>query len=442
MRKVRRAGTRGLLVVAGLALLMGLVVASPVGAVETRSGEAVVIGSDEVIEDDLYVTANEVVVDGTIEGDLVAFGSSIVVDGVVEGDLIAAGQSVEIGGVVEDDARIAGQALLLGEDAEVSDDLIAASFSLENEPGSTVGGTVLYAGYQALLAGIVDEDFNAAVNALELDGEVGGDVDVEADGEDDGPPPALFAPEPRVQIPPVESGLTVTDSAQVGGNLTYGSGAEAQISPAAQIRGEVVREDRPDTEEEPARTLVDWVLDNLRSLLALVLVGLLLMWLAPNWSRRLADTVQARPLASLGWGVLGFIIFIALTIAILLATVLLTVIFGLLTLGGVLLLVISLGVFAEIALVLAFLISMGYLAQIVVSFLVGRLLLGRVRPNRAAGRVLPLVVGLILYTILRAIPVLGPLVGLVVVLLGFGAISNWIWTRFRRRSAQEAPPAG
>jgi hypothetical protein len=95
----------------------------------------------------------------------------------VEGDLIAAGQSVEIGGTVEDDARIAGQALLLSEDAELGDDLVAASLSLENEPGSTVGGTVMYAGYQALLAGTVEEDVEVAANALELDGRVGGDVD-------------------------------------------------------------------------------------------------------------------------------------------------------------------------------------------------------------------------------------------------------------------------
>ena len=83
MRKVRRAGTRGLLVVAGLALLMALVVASPVGAVETRGGDEVVIGPDEEIEDDLYMAANEGVVDGSLQGDLLAFGSSIVVDGVV-----------------------------------------------------------------------------------------------------------------------------------------------------------------------------------------------------------------------------------------------------------------------------------------------------------------------------------------------------------------------
>ncbi len=167
-------------------VLAALLLLSPARAVETRSGDEIVIGPDEIIEDDLYVTANEVVVEGTVEGDLIAFGSSIVMDGTVEGDLIGAGQSMEIGGTVEDDARIAGQTLLLGEGAEVEDDLIAAGFSLENEPDSIVGGTLLYAGYQTLLQGTIGEDVNAAANGLELGGEVGANVDAEVDGEDGG----------------------------------------------------------------------------------------------------------------------------------------------------------------------------------------------------------------------------------------------------------------
>ena len=49
-------------------------------------------------------------------------------------------------------------------------------------------------------------------------------------------------------------------------------------------------------------------MDSLSSLLALVLVGLLLIWVAPVCTRSLVDMVQVRPLNSLGWGVLGFII--------------------------------------------------------------------------------------------------------------------------------------
>jgi cytoskeletal protein CcmA (bactofilin family) len=426
----------GLLVVLAVLLLV-----SPVWAVESRSGNEVVIGPNEVIEDDLYVTANEVVVEGTVEGDLIAFGNSIAVDGTVDGDLIGAGQSVKIGGTVEDDARIAGQTLLLDEGAEVEDDLIAAGFSLENVPDSVVGGTLLYAGYQALLQGSISEDVNAAANGLELGGEVGANVDAVVDGEDGSPPSFLFAP--QADVPTVDSGLTLTDSAVIGGNLTYESSTEARIDPQAQIEGEVIGEERSaeEEEEEDTYTFADAVFDNLRSFVALLLVGLILIWIAPNWVRRRAGTVLDRPLASLGWGVLGLVAFLVLGIVILLATILLGVILGLLTLGGLVGLIIVLGLLAEVGLVLAFWISTNYLAQIVISFLAGLLLVESVSPGRGRGRVLPLVVGLILYVILRAIPVLGALVGLAVVLLGLGALTRWIWTKLRH-SRTSASPAG
>ena len=428
----------------GLALLAVLLATSPGWAVESQSGDQVIIGPDEVVDDDLYATANEIVVEGTVRGDLVAFGRSVTVDGTVEGDLIGAGQSVEIGGEVDDDVRIAGQALLLSEDASVGDDLIAAAYSLQNEPESNVGGTLWYAGYQALLAGTVGEDLAGAANALTLGGEIGGDADVDVDGEEGGAAPPAFVPVPQVPIPTVEPGLTLTDSALIGGNLTYQSSTEAQIDPGARIEGDVVREERPveEEEEEAARSpLTETVLDALGSLVALVLVGLLLVWIAPGWIRRRAYTVLDRPLASLGWGLLGLVSFPILGVVVLLVTILLAIVLGLLTLGGLVVLIIVLGLLAEAALVLALWVSTGYLAQIVVSFLAGVLLVEAIRPGRGRGRVLPLVVGLILYVVLRAIPVLGPLVGLAVVLLGLGAISHWIWTKLRRRRAT-APPAG
>ena len=422
----------------GLALLAVLLVTSPGWAVESQSGDQVIIGPDEVVDDDLYATANEIVVEGTVRGDLVAFGRSVTVDGTVEGDLIGAGQSVEIGGEVDDDVRIAGQALLLSEGASVGDDLIGAAYSLQNEPESNVGGTLWYAGYQALLAGAVGEDLAGAANALTLGGEIGGDADVDVDGEEGGAAPPAFVPVPQVPIPTVEPGLTLTDSALIGGNLTYQSSTEAQIDPGARIEGDVVREERPveEEEEEAARSpLTETVLDALGSLVALVLVGLLLVWIVPGWIRRRAYTVLDRPLASLGWGLLGLVSFPILGVVVLLVTILLAIVLGLLTLGGLVALLIVLGLLAEAALVLALWISTGYLAQIVVSFLAGVLLVEAIRPGRGRGRVLPLVVGLILYVVLRAIPVLGPLVGLAVVVLGLGAISHWIWTKLRRSRA-------
>jgi len=206
----------------------------------------------------------------------------------------------------------------------------------------------------------------------------------------------------------------------------------------------VTRQEHPaaEEEEEPAArsAAADWLLGNLRSFVELVLVGLLLIWLASGWVRRLAGRALDRPLASLGWGLLGLIAFFVLGIAILLVTILLAVIFGLLTLGGLVALIIVVGLLAEAVLGLAFWVSTGYLAQIVVSLLAGLLVVEAVQPGRGTGqRVLPLVVGLVLYVVVRAIPVLGPIVGLVVLLLGLGALAHWMWTKFRRSSSAAQP---
>jgi cytoskeletal protein CcmA (bactofilin family) len=443
MRKLQSVDIQRLLVLVGLALLLGvplgLLTASPTAqAMETRSGDRVVIGSNEDINDDLYVAANEIVVDGTVRGDLIAIGNSIRVNGDVRQDVIAAGRSVEIGGTVGHAARIAGQSLLLSRGARIDGDLLAAGYSLQNQPTSTVGGTLAYAGYQALLEGTVDGDLEGFLNALELGGQVGKNVDVHVDGEGGGISPFVSTTPSEVAVPTVQSGLALTGSARVGGNLDYESSAEAQIGPDAQIGGQVNRTARTPTQEEEEVTspAVNVLLSILRNFIALLLVGLLLMWLVPRWVRRLAGTVLDRPLASLGWGVLTFVGFLALVIAILLTTILLAVIFGVLTLGSLVLLFIGLGVLAEAVLVIVFLISTNYLAQIIVSFLAGVLVLEGVWPGRASGRVVPLVIGLVLYVILRAIPVLGFIVGLVVVLLGLGALSRWVWTKFRHPRTQ------
>jgi predicted acyltransferase (DUF342 family) len=88
-------GKHTLLVLFGLVSVFAslLLFVTSAWAIETRGGENVTIGPDEVVEDDLYVGANIVTVVGTVRGDLVAVGGTVRVDGgTVEGDLISLGK--------------------------------------------------------------------------------------------------------------------------------------------------------------------------------------------------------------------------------------------------------------------------------------------------------------------------------------------------------------
>lgn len=431
------AGLVGLLCLALLALV------PTAWAFEGRGGDTVVIGPDEVIEDDLYVAASTFILDGKVKGDLIMVGGTIQINGTVEGDLIAAGGSIVVNGTVSDDARIAGQVLTLGQGAEVGDDLLTAGFSFEGKEGSSVGGSLLFTGYQALLAGDVAEDVTFAGGGLRLSGSVAGDVSAEVGEAEEGPPPALFMSfmPSAAPMPSVSMGLTVDEGAHIGGNLDYTSRSELSIA-AGIVAGKVTRHEpeiaEVEVEEEipsPAERATNWFLGHLRRLVTLFLVGLLLVWAAPTWTRKAAHALQARPLPSLGWGVITIALFFLALLVILVAMVLLAVVLRLITLGGLAGTTVWIGVLAMALLLFFFLIATGYVTNIVVAFLGGQLVMARLKPDWAEGRIWPLVVGLVLFVIVTAIPWLGGLIRLIAVIAGLGAL--WLLGRevYRERRA-------
>ncbi len=315
--------SRWLLLLGMLVLLLGLF-AVPARAAETRGGEQVVIGRDEIIGDDLYVAANTVTIDGTVKGDVVAFASQIIVNGTIEGDLLAAGQGVLLNGRVGDDMRVVGQAIVLGPGASVAGDLAIGALSLENQAGSVVSGDLLVGAYQALLAGEIGKDISGSLDRLELRGSVGGNVDVAVSG-DTGASAVQFSPAGQIPIPSVQPNLTLADSARVGGKLTYTSKAEAPLSPSATVAGGIGYTQTPAAapaapssprvglSPAPGRSSADWR--------ALALAAACL-------TRRMADTIQNRPLPSLGWGVVALAALAAALILILVLAIALAVLFG------------------------------------------------------------------------------------------------------------------
>lgn len=428
-RSSGRRGRRRALLFLVCALAGG---ATLVAEVERRAGETVVVAAGEVFPDDLYATGEVVRIEGTVRGDLVAVAREVIVAGTVEGDVIAAAQAVSITGTVGDDARVAGQVLLLSDTARLADDLVAAAFSLEAEADSSIGGSVLFAGYQALLAGEVTESLRMAVGALALAGTVHGDVEADVGPAGERRPPQ-FGPPPPVRIPTVASGLGLADGARIGGDLRYESPDEAEIAPGAEIAGEVAYEP---VAGEKAPTARDRVLGAVRRLLALLLVGGLLLLLAPRWLGELAATVRQRPLPSLGCGLVFVAAALVAALGLALVVAIVATVFGLATLKGLAIATAALGILAELALVAGLVVLCVYLPAVVVGLAGGRLALARDgQPTR--GRLLAaLALGLTGLVVLGLVPYLGALIGLVVLLLGLGAL--WLWGVGRLR---RAPPA-
>ncbi len=405
-------------------------------AFESQGGDTVVIEADEVIEDDLYVGAGTFTLNGTVKGDLIVFGNTIEVNGTVEGDLIAAGQTIVVKGTVADDARLAGQVLTLDSGAQVGDDVVAAGFSIEGRKDSSVGGDFIYAGYQAFLVGDVAQDLKVAAGGLQLSGSVGGDVDAKVGEAGKERPPTFFMPGAPA-APSIPMGLTVDEGARIGGKLDYTSAGEVSI-PAGVVAG-VITHHMPEVEakEEAVVSPLGRFLGHLQRLVALLLVGLLVVWVIPGWTRRVTDALRARPLPSLGWGVVTIAAVFLAFLIILVAMILLAVVLDAVKLGNLVGTVIVLGLLAIFVLAVLFGLTIAYFTKIVVSFLGGRLLLGLLKRDWAEGRIWPLVVGVVLFVILTAIPFLGGLINLVVVLLGLGAL--WLLGRDLYRQKRAAP---
>ncbi len=422
-------GKRRLWMVLGLVMAMVLVAVSAVGAFEGRGGDVVVIATDEVIKDDLYVGAETFTLNGTVEGDLIVTGGTIEVNGTVKGDLLAVGQSVTINGEVQDDARIAGYALFLG--GEVRDDFLGGGFSLETRPESRVGGDLLFGGYQGALAGTVDGDLNIGAAAVRLAGEIVGDVVVDVSDSEPGtgmPPGFPFAPG-MPSVPSVPAGLTLDKDVQIEGDLQYIANVEADI-PSGAVAGRTsfapyVSEEQVEEKVSPLLMVGKWLFKQLRRLITLLLLGALMLWLAPNWARNVADVAQERPLASFGGGVLALAVFGLGMMLLLGAVVLLAILLGVVTLGELAVLAAALGGLVIGALSLSFKVIWSYVTKIIISLLVGRLILGRFAAKAADNRWWPLLLGVLLWVLVTAIPILGWLVGLVSILLGLGAILLW-----------------
>ncbi len=421
-----------------LTVVVGILTIFPLsaGAFELRGGDRVIIEADEVVEDDLYVTAGEVVIAGTVRGDLVAVGALVEVKGVVDGDLLAAAQSVVIDGLVTDDARITGAALRITERGQVGDDVVGAGYSLALRPGGAIGGDLIFGGGQALLEGEIAGDARIGVNSLEVRGTVQGDVlaDVGSSDWDRGPSPFMKFMPNAPAVPDVSAGLTVAEDAEIGSSLVYTATNQGAVAEET-VQGEVTFNEMPPSRQR--RTPMNRFLGHVRRFVGLLFVGLLMIWVAPKLTGRLADAVAKKPLPSFGWGILTFMGVGLAFVVLLLITGFLAALFGLITLNNLLGTVTVVGLLAIFALAVAFGLVTAYVAKIVVSFGGGRWLLSRLNPTWGESQIAVLVLGLVLFILLTVIPWVGGVFNAVIILIGLGALWLQIWPYLKRSSAEE-----
>jgi len=416
-----------------------LVLVPTASAYDGRGGERVVIGKDEVINDDLFAGGNSVVVDGTINGDLIAAGQTVIVNGKVTGNVLVAGSSVTVNGEVGYDVIALGAAVTIGPDARIKHNAYTAGASVESQADSQIGGSLYIGAGQGLVSGQITNDLLAGAGRLRLEGTVGRNAKIAVDASDNSLSPSYVYGPNMPPMPSVRPGLTFGKEARVAGSLEYTS---SQIAEGAASVSSRVTHNLPSQDQELSRELAQrqsassYVFGALRRLIALLLIGLLIAWLAPRWVTAPAEKLLSRPLPSLGIGLAGLIAtpfgwLVALGVVIVVA-----VIFGLLSLGALtgLTLLAGLPVLGLAFVGILFIVS--YLCQAIVAYLGGRWIVSRIRPEWNSKLYAPLLIGLFILGLLIAVPVAGGLFQILIVLAGLGAI---LLTVFQRRPAPQAP---
>jgi len=358
--------------------LLIILTAVPVLAFDARSGMAVTVASGEVVDDDLYVAAETIIIDGTVDGDLWAAGNTITVNGIVNGSVMAAGRIVNINGDITHAVRAVAETININGD--VGGDVITGCGNVNIASTARVGGDLLFGADIAGIDGPIEGNIKGSGSEVTLSNGVNGNVELE-----------------------VES-LTILSTANIGGDLNYTSEEEADIQSGAQIAGATTHK-LPEVKKDGAKIfpfiLFFGVLGKVMSFLMALVAGLVIIFLAPKKLTSITDAIGTRPGPSAGWGAL--IVFVTPIAAVLVCFTIIGIPVGLITLA-----------LYGIAL---------YIAQIPVGLFIGRLIIGRFRVVEGkAIMVGALAIGLAILKLLSLIPYFGVVVGVAVVIFGLGAV--------------------
>ncbi len=369
--------SRSTIVSAGLILIAaGIIVPTPVNALEIRRGESMVtIAADEVVNDTLIISASTIVVEGKVNGDLIAFGSRIIVSGSITGNLITFGESITINASVGGSAFGAAETYTI-ENAEIKGDLWSAGETISIGKETEVSRNTTSAGETVSISGRVAKDLRVFAEKLEVEGSVGRNLDV-------------FAEQ-----------LKLLGDSHIAGDVNFHSDSEENLtrSGASRVDGNIEFLRMGDGHKHQNRYFtISFYVRQLLWMVSAFMTGLALLWLVPG----LRDLTMVDGLEGLKTAGIGLVTIISLPI--------ISVLIGFTVIG---LPFTVIGFFSWISLL--------FIAKIVLASVIGRLVLER--QERGSSLPLTLLAGLGIITVAINIPAIGGVLNFLLTILGAGMI--------------------
>ena len=360
------------------ALVCALALPPSAAAAEVRRGDpSYVLPAGQEVKTDLIVAAARARIDGDVDGDLIVFANVVEVNGHVKGDILCFAQSLRVEGPVDGNVRAFTQNLTLN--GSVARNVMSWTGVMELGGKATVGGTMTMFAGASELNGRIAGDLLAFVGDLEIDGVLGRDATIRG------------------------GRLTIGPSAKIDGTTKYEGPRQPDISSSAKLGRPIdVTIHRPGPDYSRARYYWHQVL----LWGASFVFGLVLLLVAPGFC---SDALQASKRIGPAMG-FGALFLFATPIAVLI----------------ICLTIVGLGV--GIAALMCYLMAL-YSAQVFIGSWLGETLLG------TASGIGPLIgrmaLGLAILHALRIVPFVGPLIGLLALMWGLGALVLALYRNMR-----------
>lgn len=440
-----------------LVLLLGTT--GTASAAEIIPGE--IITAETTIDDDALIGGTTVIVDGTINGNLVAGGETVTLNGTVNGDailmartvivsqsaringnLFLGAQTAEISGLVSGSLFSGSAAVELRSGAQITGNVYSGSYSFESLPQTSIGRDLFVGAYQVKLAGDLARNLKAGGAAFDLNGTIGGDVNIQMGNalESENSSPMWWNFAGQYNLPePSQLGLRIGPDAEIKGTLNYTSTVPVEIEnqPGGGVVYSTPIPEQVQTDyQRPVKTTppaLNWLWTLTRHLFTGLILGALALWLAPRLLKRSADLAGSKTLPALGIGFVAVVLSVPVVLIAIGVVLALALLFGLVTLGGLAGLILWVGMTLITVAVVAFTVLAVYGSKLIVSYLVGKLLFEKVFKAENTSVWVQFFVGIFVVTLLIAIPFIGWLIGLLVMLIGLGAV----WYLLRRQPVVE-----
>jgi hypothetical protein len=456
---------KGWLIVIALILVLMLTVVSTVSAAEFPPNGTIPAG--KIIDDDVFLSAGNVVMDGTVNGILVAAGQTVTINGIVHGDALLMGETVTVanGAVIDGnlfttaatviiDGKVNGSvfggsaAAELKEKAAVGRNLYYGGYSLTTKAGSVIGMDLFIGAYQAILSGSVARDAKIGAGAIELNGSVGRNAVFNVGHDQDARDPETwlsFTPGKQYFPPAIPAGIRIASSARINGDLAFTSDTDQSSTFKPSTSGTIIYQTPVPLEVNGSRQfrtelgsapLFGFSLFTAaQRFITLLILGALAIWLLLKpFNKTINEGVQ-KPLHTAGW---GFIVIAVAFLAMLVTPmvfVLMAILLGFLSLGGLLFAWLGVAGSAILLITLAFLFVVFSVSKVIALYMAGKWLTGHLFPKSADNAWVILFVGVSLYVLLTMIPVVGWLVGIAAALVGTGAL--WLAVHNNRKVSRK-----